>query len=358
MAKRKPSRRTTRKAGDRKSSGGAKRPRKVGARRLPARTSSAREAKRDQSEIRLNKFLADCGVASRRGCDELIAEGKVMVDEVPVTALGTKVDPSTQKVEVGGRVFGADNTARQYYLLNTPTGVVCTNEKRETRPRAIDLITDKQKGRIYTVGRLDEDSTGLVLLTNDGELAHALTHPSREVPKRYLVKVYRTPDASDLKSIESGVYLDDGRTLPAKVRVVEQTGATNAWVEITVTEGRNRLIRRIFEQLKHPVAKLRRESFATLSIRGMERGDVRVLTGEELRRVRDIAQGMRPERAGKLRRKKGFAKPKPKPNAKPKSRSRSAAKNASAGKKKFTGKSGAGKARRSSTDKRNKRKST
>ncbi len=126
-------------------------PRKVSARRLPARTSSVREEKRGVDLVRLNKYLADQGVASRRASDELIAAGKVTVDGMPVTELGTKVDPIAQKVEVDGFILRPEGTARRYYLLNKPSGVVCTNERRETRPRAIDLITDRQAGRIYTV---------------------------------------------------------------------------------------------------------------------------------------------------------------------------------------------------------------
>ncbi|MFT5154498.1 MAG: 23S rRNA pseudouridine2605 synthase, partial [Planctomycetota bacterium] len=152
-------------AGNKKKSKKSKsRPLRASGRRLPARSSSAREAKRDYDLIRLNKFLADHGVASRRACDELIAGGKVTIDGVPVTELGTKVDPAIQSIEVNGELLKSRGD-RRYYILNKPPGVVCTNERRETRPRAIDMITDRDKGRIYSVGRLDEDSRGLLLLT-------------------------------------------------------------------------------------------------------------------------------------------------------------------------------------------------
>ena len=165
--------------------------------------------------------------------------------------------------------------------------------------------------RVEPVGRLDMDTEGALLLTNDGELAYALTHPKHQIPKRYRAKVYRTPDQRDLRAIEAGVFLEDGRTAPAKARVVEATDKENAWVEITVTEGRNRLIRRIFQQLGHPVSKLRRETFATISIRGMERGQIRALTGIEIARLQDLASGRKPSSAGK-KKGKGFAKAKPK----------------------------------------------
>ena len=294
--------------------------------------------------IRIAKLIAHRGLASRREAEVWISEGRVTLNGKLVKTPATLVSAAEDVVCVDGEPL-PEQPDKLYVLLYKPKGYITSRNPGQGRKSVLELV-EHLGVRVEAVGRLDYDTEGALLLTNDGELAHALTHPSREVPKRYLVKVYRTPDVADLKSIESGVYLDDGRTLPAKVRVVEQTGATNAWVEITVTEGRNRLIRRIFEQLKHPVAKLRRESFATLSIRGMERGDVRVVTGEELRRVRDIAQGMRPEKAGRLRRKKGFARPKPKPNAKPRSRSKSA------------GKRESGKGRGPSTAKRNKRKST
>ena len=138
--------------------------------------------------LRLNKYLAERGIASRRRCDELIVRGLVMVDDEVVTTLGTRIDPARAKVEVDGVVL-RPQTERRYYLLNKPVGVVCTNEVREARPRAIDLIDDPDRGRIYTVGRLDEESEGLILLTSDGEFAQRVAHPRYGVTKTYLVKL-------------------------------------------------------------------------------------------------------------------------------------------------------------------------
>jgi 23S rRNA pseudouridine2605 synthase len=135
--------------------------------------------------VRLNKYLADHGIASRRKCDELIAKGKVTVDGAICTELGTKIDPAAQEIDVDGVVLRPERTEPRYYLLHKPRGVVCTNERREARMRAIDLITDPSKGRIYTVGRLDEESTGLILLTNDGEFANRIAHPRYGVTKTY-----------------------------------------------------------------------------------------------------------------------------------------------------------------------------
>src|SRR5262245_2243658 len=155
----------------------------------------------DPRLVRLNKFLADHGVASRRASDELIASGKVTVDGESVTELGLKVDPERQRVEIDGYVLKPADARKRYYLLNKPRGVVCTNEARETRPRAVDLVTDPRKGRIYTIGRLDEDSEGLILLTNDGEFANRIMHPRYGVPKTYLVKVRGEIDDAALQKV-------------------------------------------------------------------------------------------------------------------------------------------------------------
>lgn len=288
MAKRKASRRTIRKAGDRKSGGSGPRPRKVGAKRYPARSSSAREAKRDQLEVRLNKFLADCGVGSRRGCDELIAGGKVMVDGLPVTELGSKVDPATQRIEVGGRILGQGSAARCYYLLNKPSGVVCTNERRETRPRAIDLVTDKDKGRIYTVGRLDEDSTGLIVLTNDGEFAQQVAHPRYGVPKTYRVRVQGRISDEALQKVREGIHLSEGKTAGARILVKRRTAKTST-LSVTLREGKNREVRRVFARVGYKVASLERTDIGPLSTRGLKTGKYRTLSREEVESLLHLA---------------------------------------------------------------------
>ncbi|MEZ4319064.1 MAG: pseudouridine synthase [Myxococcota bacterium] len=260
--------------------------------------------------IRLNKLLAERGVASRREADDLISTGRVTVDG-RVGTVEERVDPDEVDVRVDGTPL-PEAPPRVYFLLYKPKGYITGRDDPRGRKSVLELV-EHLPVRVEPVGRLDFDTEGALLLTNDGVLAHKLTHPSSAVPKRYRAKVYRTPDERDLALIRQGkVFLEDGATLPAKVRVVEQTDTENAWVEITVTEGRNRLIRRMFEKLGHPVAKLRRESFATLSLRGMERGDVRPLTSEEVRRIQDLANGTKPKNAGRLKRGKGFAKPKPK----------------------------------------------
>jgi 23S rRNA pseudouridine2605 synthase len=256
--------------------------------------------------VRLAKWMAKRGVASRREAETAIAAGRVTVNGV-VAALGAQIDPVADVVRFDGKPL-PEEAEKVYYLLYKPKGFITGRDDPEGRRSVLELL-EGLAVRVEPVGRLDFDTEGALLFTNDGDLAHALTHPSRNVPKRYTAKVYRTPDASDLRAIRTGVFLDDGRTAPAKVRLTDKTDKENAWVEVTVTEGRYRLIRRMFAQLGHPVSKLRRESFATISIRGMERGQLRPLTGAEVERLRALAEGRDVESA-RPKRGKGFAKPK------------------------------------------------
>lgn len=268
--------------------------------------------------VRLSKLIAARGVASRREAEALIAEGRVTVNGQVVTEV-IPVDPEEDRIRVDGRPLPAA-PPKVYYLLYKPKGYITGREDPQGRRSVLQLVEDLPH-RVEPVGRLDFDTEGALLFTNDGDLAHKLTHPTRNVPKRYLAKVYRTPCDRDLEAIRKGVQLEEGRTRPAKARVLEATDNGNAWVEITVTEGRYRLIRRMFTQLGHPVAKLRRESFATISIRGMERGQVRALTPSEVKRLQDLAEGIKPARAGK-KKGKGFAKAKPDPRRRPQKRRR------------------------------------
>ena len=265
--------------------------------------------------VRVAKLISERGLASRRGAEAMIEEGRVTVNGTKLDSPALVVNPAFDTVTVDGKEL-PPRPDTVYYLLYKPKGYIVTRDDPQGRKSIFDLFELDE--RVESVGRLDFDSEGALLLTNDGDLAHALTHPSREVPKRYMVKVYRTPDRRDLKAIEDGVFLDDGRTKSAKARVVDSTDADNAWVEITVTEGRNRLIRRLFAQLGHPVSKLRRETFATITIRGMERGQLRKLSKDEVARLHDLAAGRKPARAGRRKKGKGFAKAKPKKNARPK----------------------------------------
>jgi 23S rRNA pseudouridine2605 synthase len=265
----------------------------------------------DTETRRIAKVLAERGVASRREAERLVTEGRVRVNGERIAHPGHPVDPLADVIKVDNRTIGAPSR-KVYVLLYKPKGYITGRNDPEGRRSVLELLPDLGE-RIEPVGRLDFNTEGALLLTNDGELAHRLTHPSTSVPKRYFVKCWKTPDERTLERLMRGVDLEDGRTLPCKARVVDTTDNGNGWVEVTVTEGRNRLVRRAFAALGHPVSKLRRESFATVSIRGLERGECRPLTTEEVDRLRDLCAGVAPAEAGKAARrsKAGFAKPNP-----------------------------------------------
>jgi len=231
--------------------------------------------------IRLNKFLAQNGIASRRKADELIAKGHVFVDGVAVTELGRRVDPTLHKVEVDGVVLRPTGERLAYYLLNKPTGVVCTNDVREARPRAIDLITDKRKGRIFTVGRLDEDTEGLVILTNDGEFANRISHPRFGVKKTYWVDVRGRVSDEALDNMRRGVRLSEGWGSFERVQVVKRHGERSILL-VTLSEGKNREVRRVFAALDLPVRTLRRVQIGELQDRRLKTGKWRALTRAEV----------------------------------------------------------------------------
>jgi 23S rRNA pseudouridine2605 synthase len=238
--------------------------------------------------VRLNKFMADLGVASRRKCDEMIVAGKVSIDGQPTVELGTKIDPERQSVDVNGVILKPLGVRKRYYLLNKPRGVVCTNEVRETRMRAIDMITDRNKGRIFSVGRLDEDSSGLLLLTNDGEFTNQIAHPRHSVPKTYLVKVRGRIEDTALARITEGVRLSEGRTSGAAIHVERRANEATV-LTITIREGKNREIRRVFAAMGYKVVRLHRVRIGALSDRRLKDGEWRPLTVEEVADLLDVA---------------------------------------------------------------------
>lgn len=235
-------------------------------------------------KMRLAKLMQQRGVASRRAAEDLIRAGLVTVNG-EVAEVTTPVDPQSDVVEVRGERLPAP-PRKAYYVLNKPRGYITTRSDPQGRPSVLELIKHLPV-RVEAVGRLDFDTEGVLLLTNDGELAHALTHPSREVPKRYVATVEGVPSEAALQAIRSGVKLDDGWTAPAKARLLKATG--DARVEVTVHEGRNRLIRRMLKAVGHPVFALRRERFASISAEGMQPGEVRELTDAEVKDLRILA---------------------------------------------------------------------
>jgi 23S rRNA pseudouridine2605 synthase len=251
-------------------------------------------------KVRLNKLLADHGVASRRGADQLIAAGKVSVDGEPATELGLRVDPERQRVEIDGFVLKPRTAKRRYYLLNKPSGVVCTNEGRETRPRAVDLVTDPRKGRIYTVGRLDEASLGLILLTNDGAFANRIMHPRYGVTKTYLVKVRGEIDDTALQRVREGVHLSEGRTAGARI-LVERRGRDHSLLTVSIREGMNRELRRSFAKVGFKVLELRRTRIGPVTDRGLKTGRWRELEPSEVKGLLAGDEAAEPMRRGQKR---------------------------------------------------------
>jgi pseudouridine synthase len=220
----------------------------------------------------------------------MILEGRVRVNRKTVSVLGTKVDPETDRIDVDGRTISLKGPG-VYILLNKPRGCISALSDPLGRPVVTDLVK-RVKQKIFPVGRLDYDCEGVLVLTNDGELTERLIHPRFSVPKKYLVKVRDVPDEKDLKRLANGVYLEDGRTLPAKVRLVRTTNE-NSWIELTVTEGRNRLVKRMCQAVGHPVSKLKRVEFAGVKLGKLNPGQFRHLSGKEVERLKSFAAGKR-----------------------------------------------------------------
>lgn len=232
--------------------------------------------------------MAHLGITSRRKAEEMITEGRVRIDGNVVTKLGTKIDLRTERLEVDRKRVASNVQSPTYILLYKPKGYISALTDPQRRPVVIDLIKKKFKRRIYPVGRLDYDAEGVLLLTDDGELSYRLTHPKHEVEKTYLVKVRNLPSEVTLNKLRRGVYLEDGKTRPAKVRFVKET-KENAWIEITVAEGRNRLIKRMCASVGHPVNKLKRTVFAGLKLTRLKSGEFRFLTDKEVERLQELA---------------------------------------------------------------------
>jgi 23S rRNA pseudouridine2605 synthase len=233
---------------------------------------------------RLQKVLARAGLGSRRVCEELIADGRVTVNG-EVARLGRRVDPDRDAVALDGvSVIVRDDLV--YYLLNKPTGYVSTASDPEGRPTVVDLVPETP--RVFPVGRLDSDTEGLLLLTNDGDLTHLLTHPRFGVVKTYLAEVEGDPAPAAVRALREGVELDDGLTAPARVTVVQRRGDTAA-VELGIHEGRNRQVRRMCEAVGHPVVRLVRTRIGPLRDGSLKPGTWRALTQAEVRRLYEAA---------------------------------------------------------------------
>lgn len=237
---------------------------------------------------RLQKFLSRAGVASRREAEEWIRAGRVQVNGQVVTVLGTKIDPERDRVQVDGRRVRPAPPVT--LMVHKPYGYVCTTKDPEGR-RLITELAPKELGRLYPVGRLDYDATGLILLTNDGELAQRLTHPRYEVPRTYRVVVEGATASETLQRLAQGVELD-GRPVAVQVAVVKSLEDKTV-LELTVWEGRYHLVKRLLESVGHPVVKLKRIAFGPLRLGRLKRGDFRPLTPGELTNLQGTATGKR-----------------------------------------------------------------
>lgn len=260
---------------------------------------------------RLQKLLASAGVASRRAAEGLIREGKVTVNGVVVTELGTKADLETDHVKVDGKLVRAARR-RRYVLLNKPRGVVVTRQDEEGRTTVVDLLRSRISERVVPAGRLDVESEGLLLLTDDGALVQKVTHPSGGCRKEYEVKVSGIPSPAELARLRAGVFLDGKRTAPAEVEIVETTPERqgvggNAWLKVTLTEGRSRQVRRMLQSVGHPVSKLRRVAIGPIRDRSLSPGQFRDLTPEEVRAL--FASGQERRAPGPSRRPEARRRP-------------------------------------------------
>ncbi|RBP89542.1 23S rRNA pseudouridine2605 synthase [Cytobacillus firmus] len=235
---------------------------------------------------RLQKVIAHAGFASRRKAEELMAEGRVKVNGKTVKELGVKVSPS-DRIEVDG--IPVEREEPVYFLLYKPRGVISAVSDDKGRKVVTDFFMGI-KQRIYPVGRLDYDTSGILILTNDGEFANLLMHPSNEIEKVYVAKVKGIPSKESMRSLQRGVVLEDGKTAPAKTKLLSMDKKKQtAIVEISIHEGRNRQVRRMFEAIGHPVLKLKRERYGYLTLQGLSAGDARELTAHEVKQLRALA---------------------------------------------------------------------
>ncbi len=264
---------------------------------------------------RLQKILAQAGIASRRKAEEIILEGRVQVNGQTVTELGTKADPHKDHIRVDGKLLQGPEPQR-YFMLNKPRGFVTTLVDPQKRPTVADLLNQQKSGphlklpRLYPVGRLDYLSEGLLLMTNDGDLANALSKASAGVLKTYLVKVSGVPTPEAVDQLRRGVMIDRGRLdeiragrrdriVTAPAQIVEVRGGDNPWFQVTLTEGRNRQLRKMFEEIGHHVEKIRRIAYGALQL-DVEPGSFRELTPGEVTALDRAAKGKRVERKRQL----------------------------------------------------------
>lgn len=231
--------------------------------------------------MRINKYIASCGVASRRKAEEIILEKRVKVNGKVVEELSFNIDEKNDLVEIDNITIGI-NENYIYIVLNKPEGYITTVKDQFDRPSVLDLVSDI-KERIYPIGRLDYETSGLLILTNDGDLTYKLTHPKHEVAKTYIARVKGIPSSEKMKQFEEGLYIEDYKTAPAKIRIIDKNEEKNYSIcEIKIHEGRNRQVRKMCKSIGHPVQRLKRSAMGKITLKGTEIGKYRHLTSEEI----------------------------------------------------------------------------
>ena len=237
--------------------------------------------------MRINKYIASCGVASRRKAEEIILQGRVKVNGNIVTELSFNIDEKNDLVEIDNKKIGLSEKYI-YIVLNKPEGYITTVKDQFDRPSVLDLVTDI-KERVYPIGRLDYETSGLLILTNDGDLTYKLTHPKHEVDKTYVALVKGQPTYEELKNFRDGLEIEDYKTAPAKIRVVDVNEEKNySKCEIKIHEGRNRQVRKMCKAINHPVLRLRRIAMGEIRLKGLKVGEYRHLTKEEIEYLKCI----------------------------------------------------------------------
>lgn len=230
--------------------------------------------------IRLNRFLAECGVASRRNSEEYISEGRVTVNKKIVMDLATKIDPDVDKVHVDGELLRQED--KVYYLLNKPTGIITSTKDEKNRPTVVNLI--KSRHKIFPIGRLDFNTTGTLLLTNDGDFSNLITHPKNKVPREYLVTLDKDLEKEDKEKLVQFVYLDKKKS--KFIAISYPTRNNFKTVVVTCEEGRNHFVKRMFSLLGYTVKKLHRLSFAGISVGNLEAGHYREMSKSEIDKIK------------------------------------------------------------------------
>ena len=237
--------------------------------------------------MRINKYIALCGVASRRKAEELILAGKIKVNDNIVTELSDQVDEENDVVKVDDKIIKEENKL-VYILLNKPEGYITTVKDQFDRESVLDLVTDI-KERVYPIGRLDYETSGLLLLTNDGDLTYKLTHPKHEVDKTYVARVKGKLTPDEIKMFKSGLKIEDYVTAPAKLKVIRYDEKTNvSLLEIKIHEGKNRQVRKMCKAINHPVLRLKRTAMGKIRIGECEIGKYRYLTEDEVKYLKSI----------------------------------------------------------------------